>query len=69
VVREIIRAVTNIQNVTLEEYKVRDLNDRINKLFKEKQHWERRIKELGGTDHLVTYLNLSDKAIINQGYM
>jgi pre-mRNA-splicing factor ISY1 len=27
------------------------LNDEINKLFREKRHWEKRILELGGPDH------------------
>jgi pre-mRNA-splicing factor ISY1 len=33
----------------LEEFAIRDLNDEINKLLKEKGHWEWQIKELGGT--------------------
>jgi len=40
-----------IQNESLEEHKIRDINDLINKLLREKYHWERRIVELGGTDH------------------
>jgi len=40
-----------IQNASLEEHKLRDLNDLINKLLREKGHWERRIRELGGPDH------------------
>lgn len=42
--------VTQIQNAGLGEHRIRDLNDQINKLLKEKKHWEIRIKELGGTD-------------------
>jgi len=37
----------------MEEHKIRDLNDRINKLFREKWHWNNRIKELGGPDFRV----------------
>lgn len=37
----------------LAEHKIRDLNDQINKLLREKYHWEKRIKELGGPDHTV----------------
>lgn len=33
------------------EFKIRDLNDEINKLLREKGHWEVRIKELGGPDY------------------
>ena len=31
--------------------RIRDLNDEINKLIREKGHWERRIVELGGPDY------------------
>lgn len=37
----------------LGEFKLRDLNDEINKLIREKGHWEDRIKELGGPDYRV----------------
>ncbi|KAK2492989.1 hypothetical protein MC885_016651 [Smutsia gigantea] len=33
------------------EFRIRDLNDEINKLLREKGHWEVRIKELGGPDY------------------
>ncbi len=45
--------VGEIQNPGLGEFKIRDLNDEINKLLREKGHWERRIKELGGPNYLV----------------
>lgn len=52
--REIIRNLTKkvalIQNATLGEFKIRDLNDEINKLMKQKHYWEIRIRELGGSD-------------------
>ncbi|KAJ3344167.1 NineTeen Complex (NTC) component [Entophlyctis luteolus] len=51
IIREISRKVSKIQDSGLTEYQVRDLNDRINKLFREKRHWEYRIKELGGPDY------------------
>jgi hypothetical protein len=35
----------------LGEYKLRDLNDQINKLLREKGHWQRRIRELGGPNY------------------
>ena len=40
-----------IQNAGLGEARLRDLNDEINKLLREKGHWERRIVELGGPDY------------------
>jgi len=48
VIREISKSVTAIQNAGLGEFRIRDLNDHINKLLREKKHWEDRIKELGG---------------------
>ena len=44
------RKVSQIQNAGLGEFKIRDLNDEINKLLREKRHWENRIIELGGRD-------------------
>lgn len=38
---------------SLDEFRVRDLNDEINRLLREKTHWERRIRELGGPDYAV----------------
>ena len=38
----------------LGEFRIRDLNDEINKLLREKRHWEERIVELGGTDYIVS---------------
>lgn len=38
----------------LGEFRIRDLNDEINKLLREKRHWEAQIKELGGPDYQKT---------------
>lgn len=38
----------------LGESRVRDLNDEINKLLREKYHWERQIKALGGADYIAS---------------
>ncbi|KAK9836708.1 hypothetical protein WJX74_006476 [Apatococcus lobatus] len=51
ILREIGRKVMEIQNAGLGEHRIRDLNDVINKLVREKGHWERRIRELGGPDY------------------
>jgi pre-mRNA-splicing factor ISY1 len=48
IVREISKKVTQIQNAGLGEFRIRDLNDQINKLLREKRHWEYRIHQLGG---------------------
>ena len=51
IMREIGRKVMDIQNAGLGEGRLRDLNDDINKLIREKTHWEKRIVELGGPDY------------------
>ncbi|KAG9459830.1 hypothetical protein H6P81_004338 [Aristolochia fimbriata] len=51
IMREIGRKVAEIQNEGLGEHRLRDLNDEINKLIREKGHWERRIIELGGPNY------------------
>ncbi|KAF3855564.1 hypothetical protein F7725_016287, partial [Dissostichus mawsoni] len=51
IISEISKKVAQIQNAGLGEFKIRDLNDEINKLLREKGHWEVRIKELGGPDY------------------
>ncbi|WCJ43010.1 hypothetical protein M5689_023777 [Euphorbia peplus] len=51
IMREIGRKVAEIQNEGLGEHRLRDLNDEINKLIREKSHWERRIIELGGPNY------------------
>lgn len=51
IIREIARKVSQIQNAGLGEFRIRDLNDDINKLIREKGHWEAQIKELGGPDY------------------
>mmetsp|Transcript_57183 Transcript_57183/g.95008 ORF Transcript_57183/g.95008 Transcript_57183/m.95008 type:complete len:317 (-) Transcript_57183:139-1089(-) len=55
IIRDVSRNVAEIQNASLGEHRIRDINDRINKLFREKGHWERRIKELGGKDYRRTH--------------
>ncbi|KAL0277060.1 UNVERIFIED_CONTAM: hypothetical protein PYX00_004477 [Menopon gallinae] len=51
IIREIAKKVAQIQNAGLGEFRIRDLNDEINKLLREKGHWETQIKELGGPDY------------------
>jgi len=40
--------------------KIRDINDQINKLIREKAHWEKRIRELGGPDYAKTAPKILD---------
>ena len=51
VMREITRKVARIQDFGLTDYEVRDLNDEINHLFREKGQWERQIAALGGANY------------------
>jgi len=51
ILREISRKVTKIQDYGLSDYEVRDLNDEINKLMREKGHWENQIVALGGANY------------------
>lgn len=51
VIREISRKVSKIQDYGLTDYEVRDLNDEINKLLREKGHWENQISALGGANY------------------
>ncbi|PNF33671.1 Pre-mRNA-splicing factor ISY1-like protein [Cryptotermes secundus] len=51
IIREIAKKVAQIQNAGLGEFRIRDLNDEINKLLREKGDWERQIRELGGPDY------------------
>ncbi|KAM4899179.1 pre-mRNA-splicing factor ISY1 homolog [Sylvia borin] len=57
---EIAKKVAQIQNAGLGEFRIRDLNDEINKLLREKGHWEYRIKELGGPDYAKIGLKMLD---------
>lgn len=51
VLREISRKVSKIQDFGLTEYEVRDINDEINKLIREKSAWENQIVALGGANY------------------
>lgn len=51
IIREISNGISKIQNPGLSEHEIRDLNDQINKLMREKFHWNKRIAELGGPDY------------------
>ncbi|ETI20711.1 hypothetical protein G647_07053 [Cladophialophora carrionii CBS 160.54] len=52
ILKEVSRKVTKIQDESLSDFQIRDLNDEINKLMKEKWGWERRIRELGGPNYM-----------------
>ena len=60
IIGEVTRKVAEIQNAGLGEARLRDLNDEINKLLREKGHWERQIVALGGPNHARTAAHLFD---------
>jgi len=72
IVREIGKKVAQIQNGALGEHKIRDLNDRINKLIRDKRSWEKQIKFLGGPDYTVITSKVYDsdgkRAVGSDGY-
>ncbi|CAK5274483.1 unnamed protein product [Mycena citricolor] len=58
--REISRKVAKIQDAGLGDYELRDLNDEINKLMREKRHWENQIVALGGANYKRNVAMLDD---------
>ncbi|KAL1971006.1 hypothetical protein VTN77DRAFT_2840 [Rasamsonia byssochlamydoides] len=52
VLKEISRKVSRIQDPSLSDYQIRDLNDEINKLMREKWMWEMQIRNLGGPNYM-----------------
>jgi pre-mRNA-splicing factor ISY1 len=60
ILREISRKVAKIQDSGLTDYEVRDLNDEINKLMREKRHWENQIIALGGANYRRNVAMLDD---------
>merc|ERR1711918_240204 len=58
-----------LQNASLGEHRIRDLNELINKLLREKGHWNRQIKQLGGPDYGLTESKIYDaEGLELQGY-
>ncbi|TLD22124.1 hypothetical protein PspLS_07932 [Pyricularia sp. CBS 133598] len=51
VLKDISRKVSRIQESSLSDYQIRDLNDEINKLMREKHMWEVQIRNLGGPNY------------------
>ena len=51
IIQDVTRKISAVQNATLGEFRLRELNDDINKLMRKRHYWDRRILELGGTDY------------------
>ena len=49
-----------VRTAGLTDYEVRDLNDEINKLMREKRHWENQIVALGGANYRRNVAMLDD---------
>jgi len=49
--KDVSRKVSKIQDQGMSDYEVRDLNDEINKLLREKWHWDNQIINLGGANY------------------
>ena len=45
---------------SLGEHRIRELNDEINKQMRQKNYWEKRIRELGGGDYHNMKRQISD---------
>ncbi|KAM0240892.1 hypothetical protein ACHAP5_007756 [Fusarium lateritium] len=52
VLKEISRKMSRIQDPILSDYQIRDLNDEINKLMREKHMWEIQVRNLGGPNYM-----------------
>lgn len=63
VIGEISVKQTQINDPILNDYQIRDLNDAINKLLREKRSWEYRIRELGGPDYLSFGANMGNAGV------
>ncbi|GBE59846.1 member RAS oncogene family protein [Babesia ovata] len=50
VVKDVMISISRIQNASLGEFAIRDLNDEINRLIGLRKRWDERVIELGGAD-------------------
>ena len=50
IMRDMSKKISSIHNASLGEHRIRELNDEINKLQRQRHYWEIRISELGGAD-------------------
>lgn len=60
VVKELNRKIEKINDATLTDFQIRDLNDEINKIQKEKHMWEIQLKNIGGTNYVRFQGNVTD---------
>lgn len=60
VIKELNRKIEKINDATLTDFQIRDLNDEINKIQKEKHMWEVQLKNIGGTNYIRFQGNVTD---------
>lgn len=60
VLKDVDRKINKISDASLTDFQVRDLNDEINKLQKEKHMWELQLKNIGGTNYIRFQGNMTD---------
>lgn len=60
VLKDVTRKINKISDASLTDFQVRDLNDEINKLQKEKHMWEVQLKNIGGTNYIRFAGNMTD---------
>lgn len=71
VLSEISVRLTRVQDLSKTESDIRQINDELNKLFKEKRAWEHHVKALGGPDYLkygANMENTGENDPYNNGY-
>jgi pre-mRNA-splicing factor ISY1 len=60
ILRELGSSISQIQNTSLGEMRIRELNDTINRLLRSKYAWEMQIKQLGGPDYSKIGMTVSE---------
>lgn len=63
IIREVTQKIAEIQNAGLGEHRIRDLNDEINKLLREKNRWEERIKGVWYSD-VYSWKEMMDASVL-----
>lgn len=66
VLSEISVKLTRISDQATSDFQLRELNDSLNKLFKEKRAWEYHIKALGGNDYITYNKDFSNAGVYGE---
>ncbi len=59
-IRQISTLLNQIQNAAMGEQRIRDMNDEINRLIRQKYSWEMQMRKLGGPDYTSVKTSVSD---------